>query len=422
MFPVVVIVTILGFVYYEITQKVMKGEMTVYEWIKDWIETIAVAVIYAILARAFFIQAFFIPTGSMIGTLKPGDRLLVNKFAYQFQKPKFLDPFVFKAPADMYRDYIKRLIGLPGEVLEIKDGRIVKNGKVLKEDYIIKKKLFTIDSNKKVKALKFSNYDLLISFDKGEKLELKYGMIRTGERMGLSLNSSSGWNFSFKKYYDKYYLKCTNKDTVLDLCMQDSNGNINFRELLKMELNNKEFKRQNFDSEKSISFDSDVGEFTLELDSLNASILFYIDNHISFNHYVLLSKPFKIPEKGMKMELNEETEPYLYMVIPYETGNSLGKDEKGYFIYCRKDKDGNILKTYHKRPDSAFSIQKQIDFTTHIVRRLTEYEFKENHYFGIGDNRNDSLDSRYWGTVPESYLLGKAYVLYYPFERFKVVK
>lgn len=422
MFPAVVILTILGFVYYEITQKVMKGEMTVYEWIKDWIETIAVAVIYAILARAFFIQAFYIPTGSMIDTLKPGDRLLVNKFAYQFKKPDFLDPFVFKAPADIYRDYIKRLIGLPGDQLEIRNGKIVKNGKLLDEAYTIKRKAFEIKSSRNIKQIKFNNQEISLLFEDGSRFELSYSFIRTGERSGISLNTSSDWTYGYKKYYDKYYLQCRSGNDTLDLCLQDSNSMINFRELLSLEIDGKEIKRQSFEQEKNMKFDADNGEFALDLSQKELNVVFYMDNNISFNHYVLLSKPFTVPVKGTKMKLDEESESYLYMVIPYETGNYLGKDKEGYFIYTRKNKDGDVLKSYHNRPDAQLAFNVPQEYTSTIVRRLTEYEFKENHYFGIGDNRNDSLDSRYWGTVPESYLLGKAYMLYYPFERFKLVQ
>src|SRR3990167_2651214 len=94
---------------------------------KEWVEPIVIAVILALIIRTFVVQAFKIPTGSMRTTLMEGDRILVNKFIYKFTEPKRGDVIVFVAPSpeDKKKDFIKRLVGLPGETIQISNGSIL---------------------------------------------------------------------------------------------------------------------------------------------------------------------------------------------------------------------------------------------------------------------------------------------------------
>jgi signal peptidase I len=109
--------------------------------LREWIESIIIAFILAVVIRTFVVQAFKIPTGSMRLTLLEGDIILVNKFLYgakipftDLRLPKVRDPqrgdcIVFIYPENPKKDFIKRLVGLPGEVLEIRSGTIFINGK-----------------------------------------------------------------------------------------------------------------------------------------------------------------------------------------------------------------------------------------------------------------------------------------------------
>jgi len=103
--------------------------------VREVVETIIHALILAFALRTFVIQAFYIPSGSMENTLLPGDMILVNKFIYYFTDIKRGDIIVFKYPNDPSKDYIKRVVGLPGDSLEIKNGDVYVNDKLYEEKY-----------------------------------------------------------------------------------------------------------------------------------------------------------------------------------------------------------------------------------------------------------------------------------------------
>jgi signal peptidase I len=116
--------------------------------LRDYSEAVIIAVVLTLFIRTFIIQAFKIPTGSMEDTLLVGDFLFVNKFLYgatvpfldaqlpQVRDPRQGDIIVFKYPNDPSRDFIKRVIGTPGDTLEIKNKVVYINGERLDEPYV----------------------------------------------------------------------------------------------------------------------------------------------------------------------------------------------------------------------------------------------------------------------------------------------
>jgi signal peptidase I len=104
---------------------------------RDYAEVVLVAVVFALFVRTFLLQAFVVPTPSMENTVLVGDHLVVNKFIFARHRwGRFLpyrelargDVFVFKFPEDPQRDFIKRAVALPGDVLEIRDKNVFVNG------------------------------------------------------------------------------------------------------------------------------------------------------------------------------------------------------------------------------------------------------------------------------------------------------
>jgi len=115
--------------------------------IREYVEAIVIAVILAMFIRAFIIQAFKIPSGSMESTLLIGDHILVNKFIYgitipfthkkffQWKQPQREDVIVFVYPVDESKDFIKRVIGIGGDRIEIKEKKIFINGQLYNDPH-----------------------------------------------------------------------------------------------------------------------------------------------------------------------------------------------------------------------------------------------------------------------------------------------
>src|SRR5262245_28298339 len=118
---------------------------------REYAEAIVIAILLALIIRQFAVQAFTIPSGSMMDTLLIGDYILVNKFLYGpelpylfsdthlpgLRSPERGDIIVFKYPNDESRDFIKRIIAVGGDTVQVKDNRVWLNGKQIEEPYVL---------------------------------------------------------------------------------------------------------------------------------------------------------------------------------------------------------------------------------------------------------------------------------------------
>jgi signal peptidase I len=107
----------------------------------EWVAIVVGALAVALIVKTFLIQAFFIPSLSMYPTLDKGDRVLVNKLSYKVHEVHRGDIVVFDRPEGQpeseIKDLIKRVIGLPGETVEAKDGVVYIDGRELDEPYLV---------------------------------------------------------------------------------------------------------------------------------------------------------------------------------------------------------------------------------------------------------------------------------------------
>jgi len=102
----------------------------------EYILIAVVAVAIALLVQAFLVKPYRIPSPSMVDTLRPGDRVLVNRVVYHLDEVKHGDIVVFRYPLDTSVVFIKRVVGLPGDELVARDGRLWRNGEELVEPYV----------------------------------------------------------------------------------------------------------------------------------------------------------------------------------------------------------------------------------------------------------------------------------------------
>lgn len=106
--------------------------------ILSWVKVILAALVLSFLLNHYVIVSAEVPTGSMENTVMIGDRIIASRLSYHFHEPKRGDIVVFYFPDDETQRYLKRIIGLPGDTIEIKNGKVYINGSTdpLKEDYL----------------------------------------------------------------------------------------------------------------------------------------------------------------------------------------------------------------------------------------------------------------------------------------------
>ncbi|MBW1971461.1 MAG: signal peptidase I [Spirochaetes bacterium] len=141
------------------SKKQKKEEIKQKSALREYVEAILIALLIALFIREYVVQAFKIPTGSMEDTLLVGDRILVNKFIYgvkvpfsdlkvfTYRKPKRDEIIVFIYPKDRTKDFIKRVVGIGGDKVEVKKKMLYLNGRLKKDPWEVHKEKSIIPPN-----------------------------------------------------------------------------------------------------------------------------------------------------------------------------------------------------------------------------------------------------------------------------------
>tara|TARA_B100000941_G_C28506322_1_gene557562 strand:- start:3337 stop:4071 length:735 start_codon:yes stop_codon:yes gene_type:complete len=199
----------------------------------DNVKTLFYALIIAILIRSLFFQPFYIPSSSMEPSLLVGDRIFVSKYDYGYSKhsfpfspgifsdrlfynePKQGDLVVFKTPADNRTDYIKRLIGMPGDVIQFKKGEIFINEKKIKRK-----------KNELYKKINCGNTDFeVVSYEETLPNGIKHLAVYSSE---MSLQNTD----KFKVPQNHFFLMGDNRDCSRDSRFLSDVGYVNYVNLV----------------------------------------------------------------------------------------------------------------------------------------------------------------------------------------------
>ncbi len=132
------------------------AEATFKPWWRETLETIIWAFVLAMIIRTFIVQAFWIPSGSMIPTLEVGDRVLVAKFWNWFSEPSRGSLYVFRYPLDHERDFVKRVIAIPGDKVDMKNGIVYINDQPTNEPYVKNHDNFTLRPSRYFPSVPFT--------------------------------------------------------------------------------------------------------------------------------------------------------------------------------------------------------------------------------------------------------------------------
>jgi signal peptidase I len=360
------------------------------------IRSLAIIILIALSLRATLVEAYIVPTGSMETSIRTGDFLIGNKFAFGMRTPDWIgipytdigfdipwtrfptfktpqrgDVVIFKYPRDVFQKYVKRLIAMPGDTFEMQNDSVYINGKLEGKREFIEKKLNRDDHR---------NYMYYrITLDNGEEYVIRH---KNGTVNGIH---------SFDRVeipYDGQIIQIndsTNWDLLVPVMLMDGHevtydnvGLEKIRNYPKNELSDCIFT-MNEPTDVARRYESSLGLKLRQFFSSSAT------------------------NSEKVRESNERFRLYSGVIR-----NHYGSER----MQVGFSQEGNLLNSW-LLSELLLQIDPQyIKIDGQPALEMDHYVVKQNYYWMMGDNRDDSADSRYWRFVPESHVLGEAVFVY----------
>ena len=336
--------------------------------LREWVDAVAFAVVAATLIRWLIMEAYTIPTPSMENSLLVGDFLFVSKFHYGTRTPAtpiqmpLTHQKIWFTNIPSYTDAIQLpQYRLPGFTIVKRNDVVVFNVPGIEENNLYSPKSQWIDYPVDLKT----NYITRCVAIGGDTLEVRDHQV--------FINSAPAENPPFMQMnYDVY-----------------TESQINERVLNKLEIDEYQITgRSDSQVRYAMSITSEVAEELRKLPFID-SVVIETRKAVEFNIYPDAAKfpwsgdffgPIVVPKEGMTIQIDSNSLVlYRKMIKHYEHNENVKIENNKLFI------DGS---------------------------EVSSYTFKQNYYFMMGDNRHNSLDSRYWGFVPEDHIVGKAFFIW----------
>ncbi|NOT73725.1 MAG: signal peptidase I [Cyclobacteriaceae bacterium] len=350
-------------------------------FVREWLDAIAFAVIAATLIRWLIMEAYTIPTPSMENSLLVGDFLFVSKFHYGTRTPKTILQVPLTHQKIWFTEIPSYLTWIQLPQYRLPGISHVKNGDVV---------VFNVpgisENNLNVPRNEWIDYpvDLKTNYIKrcvgiaGDVVQVKDKQVMIN---GQPLENPPGMQFSY---------------TVV------ANDEINSRNLVKLELDPEDyqFRGRRSPDNKAVYYMVLTKAKAEELKGLNYIVsveydpsstehsggLFPQADKYSIKWNIDNYGPVTIPKKGMSIDINDSTLAFY--------GHTIQK----------LDHNKNVVLT-----DSTLTIDGNI---------IKQYTFQQDYYFMMGDNRHNSMDSRYWGFVPDDHIVGKAFFIWLSIDKY----